>query len=175
MGSVWRALDLRLERQIALKVLKRLDDPDTSDLRRRALISEAKLACQLNHPNIAHIYDAGEVEGIPYIAMELVEGRSLRLSVGPPASGDFLLSVARQAAAALHHAHQKGIVHRDIKPENLVLTPEGALKILDFGIARRGGPGSEAPDKTAHYFTLMEQTAPGFSQGTPAYMSPEQA
>ncbi|HJW09717.1 MAG TPA: protein kinase, partial [Holophagaceae bacterium] len=175
MGSVWRALDLRLERQVALKLLRHMEDADTTSQRRRALIAEAKLACQLNHPNIAHIYDAGEADGTPYIAMELVEGRSLRTRVGPPADDAFLLSVARQAASALHHAHQRGIVHRDIKPENLVMTPEGVLKILDFGIARRGGPGSESQDKTAHFFTLMEQTAPGFSQGTPAYMSPEQA
>ncbi len=175
MGSVWRALDLRLERQVALKLLRPMEDAETTGHRRRALIAEAKLACQLNHPNIAHIYDAGEADGVPYIAMELVDGHSLRTQVGPPATDTFLLSIARQGAAALHHAHQKGIVHRDIKPENLVLTSEGVLKILDFGIARRGGPGSESTDKTAHFFTLMEQTAPGFSQGTPAYMSPEQA
>jgi serine/threonine-protein kinase len=134
MGEVWKALDLRLEREVALKILK-----DADDLRRRALIGEAKLACQLNHPNIAHIYDAGEVDGLPYIAMELVEGRTLRSLVGPPMEAADLHALARQAASALWHAHQKGIVHRDIKPENLLLTEDGQLKILDFGIARRGG------------------------------------
>ena len=169
MGEVWRALDLRLEREVALKILK-----DADDLRRKALIGEAKLACQLNHPNIAHIYDAGEVDGTPYIAMELVEGRTLRALVGQPLAVDALQDLAQQAASALSHAHQKGIVHRDIKPENLLLTDEGQLKILDFGIARRGddelvlGP-------TSHHMTLVERTAPGYSQGTPAYMSPEQA
>ena len=169
MGDVWRALDLRLEREVALKILK-----DADDLRRKALIGEAKLACQLNHPNIAHIYDAGDVDGTPYIAMELVEGRSLRALVGRPLEADALQDLARQAASALSHAHQKGIVHRDIKPENMLLTHEGQLKILDFGIARRG---AEDPmlGPTSHHLTLVERTAPGYSQGTPAYMSPEQA
>ena len=169
MGEVWRALDLRLEREVALKILK-----DADDLRRKALIGEAKLACQLNHPNIAHIYDAGEVEGTPYIAMELVEGRTLRALVGRPLAGNALQDLARQAASALSHAHQKGIVHRDIKPENLLLTDEGELKILDFGIARRGAE-EHPPGPTSHHMTLVERTAPGYSQGTPAYMSPEQA
>ncbi|MBK8789057.1 MAG: protein kinase [Holophagaceae bacterium] len=169
MGEVWRALDLRLEREVALKILK-----DADDLRRKALIGEAKLACQLNHPNIAHIYDAGEVDGTPYIAMELVEGRTLRALVGRPLEGDALQDLARQAASALSHAHQKGIVHRDIKPENLLLTDEGQLKILDFGIARRGAE-DVGLGPTSHHLTLVERTAPGYSQGTPAYMSPEQA
>ena len=169
MGEVWRALDLRLERQVALKILK-----DADDLRRKALIGEAKLACQLNHPNIAHIYDAGEVDGTPYIAMELVEGRTLRALVGRPLEAEALQDLARQAASALSHAHLKGIVHRDIKPENLLLTNEGQLKILDFGIARRGAE-ELGLGPTSHHLTLVERTAPGYSQGTPAYMSPEQA
>jgi len=169
MGEVWKALDLRLEREVALKILK-----DADDVRRRALIGEAKLACQLNHPNIAHIYDAGEVDGLPYIAMELVEGRPLRALVGKPMDGAALHALARQAASALWHAHQKSIVHRDIKPENLLLTDDGQLKILDFGIARRGA--DDLPlGATSHHMTLVERTAPGYSQGTPAYMSPEQA
>jgi TolB-like protein/Tfp pilus assembly protein PilF len=169
MGEVWRALDLRLEREVALKILK-----DADDLRRKALIGEAKLACQLNHPNIAHIYDAGEVDGTPFIAMELVEGRTLRALMGRPLDGDTLQELARQAASALSHAHEKDIVHRDIKPENLLLTDEGQLKILDFGIARRGA-GDPASGTGSHHLTLVERTAPGYSQGTPAYMSPEQA
>ncbi|WP_257311590.1 serine/threonine-protein kinase [Geothrix fuzhouensis] len=169
MGEVWKALDLRLEREVALKILK-----DANDLRRKALIGEAKLACQLNHPNIAHIYDAGEVEGTPYIAMELVEGRTLRALVGRPLEAEALQDLARQAASALSHAHQKGIVHRDIKPENMLLADDGQLKILDFGIARRGV--EDVPlGQTSHHLTLVESTAPGYSQGTPAYMSPEQA
>lgn len=169
MGEVWRALDLRLEREVALKILK-----DADDLRRKALIGEAKLACQLNHPNIAHIYDAGEVDGTPYIAMELVEGQTLRTLVGRPLDGAALQDLARQAASALFHAHQKGVVHRDIKPENMLLTEDGQLKILDFGIARRGVEDLPV-GHTSHHMTLVESTAPGYSQGTPAYMSPEQA
>ncbi|MBI3132429.1 MAG: protein kinase [Acidobacteria bacterium] len=169
MGTVWRALDLRLERQVALKILK-----DVDEHRRRALLAEAKLACQLNHPNIAHIYDAGEVDDVPYIAMELVEGEGLRQLVGRPMPVARLLSIAKQAASALAHAHLKGIVHRDIKPENLVITEDGALKILDFGIARREAE-QQAASATSHHMTLIERTAPGYSQGTPAYMSPEQA
>ncbi len=143
-------------------------------LRRKALIGEAKLACQLNHPNIAHIYDAGDVDGTPFIAMELVDGETLRKLVGRPLDGAMLQALARQAASALAHAHQKGIVHRDIKPENLLLTDEGQLKILDFGIARRGAEDLGL-GPTSHHLTLVERTAPGYSQGTPAYMSPEQA
>lgn len=169
MGTVWRALDLRLERQVALKILK-----DVDEHRRRALLAEAKLACQLNHPNIAHIYDAGEVDDVPYIAMELVEGEGLRQLVGTPMPLVKLLSIAKQAASALAHAHLKGIVHRDIKPENLVITEDGTLKILDFGIARREAE-QQAASATSHHMTLIERTAPGYSQGTPAYMSPEQA
>jgi non-specific serine/threonine protein kinase len=98
----------------------------------------------------------------------------LRALVGRPLDGDALQDLARQAASALSHAHQKGIVHRDIKPENLLLTDEGQLKILDFGIARRGA--EDLPlGPTSHHMTLVERTAPGYSQGTPAYMSPEQA
>jgi len=178
MGAVWRALDLRLEREVALKVLKDAGDEESGNAtsqRRRSLLAEAKLACQLNHANIAHIYEAGEVDGGPFIAMELVEGRSLRAFVGKPAPVALLASVAKQASSALAHAHQKGIVHRDIKPENLVLNEDGVLKILDFGIARRQGAGSAALDQTAHHMTLVSETAPGFSMGTPAYMSPEQA
>ncbi len=170
MGTVWKALDLRLERMVALKVLK-----DVDEQRRRALLAEAKLACQLNHPNIAVIFDAGETDGIPYIAMELVEGQGLRSYAGTPQPLELILKVGRQAAHALAHAHAKGIVHRDIKPENLVLTEDGTLKILDFGIARREAEVQARVNATSHHMTLIERTAPGYSQGTPAYMSPEQA
>ncbi|HTL97447.1 MAG TPA: serine/threonine-protein kinase, partial [Holophagaceae bacterium] len=178
MGAVWRALDLRLEREVALKILKGAGDQEPGEAtvqRRRSLMAEAKLACQLNHPNIAHIFDAGDVDGVPFIAMELVEGRSVRALAGKPVPLGLLASIAKQGASALAHAHHKGVVHRDIKPENLVLTEDGILKILDFGIARRQGPGSAALDQTAHHMTLVSETAPGFSMGTPAYMSPEQA
>jgi serine/threonine-protein kinase len=169
MGTVWRALDLRLEREVALKILRNADE-----VRHRALLKEAKMACQLNHPNIAHIYEAGEAEGTPFIAMELVIGKTLSHFVGKQVEGAWLRSLVMQAASALHYAHQKGLVHRDIKPDNLVLTTDGILKILDFGIAQHQS-ASPVNDPTGHHATLIERTAPGYSQGTPAYMSPEQA
>ncbi|MBL0212032.1 MAG: protein kinase [Holophagaceae bacterium] len=169
MGTVWRAMDLRLEREVALKILRNADE-----VRHRALLHEAKMACQLNHPNIAHIYEAGEVDGTPFIAMELVVGSTLGHFAGKPAEGSWLRSIAAQAASALHYAHQKGLVHRDIKPDNLVLNNEGVLKILDFGIAQHQS-STPLNGPTGHHATLVERTAPGYSQGTPAYMSPEQA
>ncbi len=169
MGTVWRAMDLRLEREVALKVLRNADE-----VRHRALLQEAKMACQLNHPNIAHIYEAGEVDGTPFIAMELVSGSTLSHYSGNRAEATWLRSLAMQAASALHYAHLKGLVHRDIKPDNLVLNTEGVLKILDFGIAQHQ-TATPVNGPTGHHATLIERTAPGYSQGTPAYMSPEQA
>ena len=168
MGRVWKAMDLNLERVVALKVLKSSDEA-----RRKALVQEAKTACQLNHPNIAVIFDAGEVDGEPFIAMELVEGRSLGDYLGTEVPEADLRELLIQGAAALQHAHQRGIVHRDIKPENLLVTSEGTLKILDFGVAKRGLP--HARDTTSSGFTVTNETALGISVGTPAYMSPEQA
>ncbi len=169
MGTVWKALDLRLERLVALKLLK-----DVDESRHRALLAEAKLACRLNHPNIATIYEAGEAGGVPYIAMEFVEGQPLRAFLARRNEPEWLESVGIQAASALHHAHHQGIVHRDIKPDNLVLRPDGTLKVLDFGIAK-AALHQGALSATAHHATLIDRTAPGYSQGTPAYMSPEQA
>ncbi len=165
MGQVWKALDLRLERVVALKVLKALDE-----VNRKALIAEAKTASQLTHPNIAVIFDAGEVDGSPYIAMEFVEGRTLIEQLGRAWDEADLRKLAVQAAEALDHAHQKGIVHRDIKPANLVLTPEGRLEVLDFGVAKRTQPIAAEGSEMTH----MGGTIPGFSVGTPMYMSPEQ-
>lgn len=168
MGRVWKAMDIRLERVVALKILKGDDDE-----RRRALVAEAKTACQLQHPNIAVVYDAGELDGAPYIAMEYVEGANLAAEAGRSMPVGRLLAVAIQACKGLLHAHQKGVVHRDIKPDNLVLAPDGTLKILDFGVAKRGLFGSA--EATAQAFTLTRETEVGISVGTPSYMSPEQA
>ncbi|MBL0209757.1 MAG: protein kinase [Holophagaceae bacterium] len=165
MGQVWKALDLRLERVVALKVLKELDEAS-----RRGLIAEAKTASQLTHPNIAVVFDAGEVAGAPFIAMEFVEGRTLVEQTGRRWDESDLRNLAVQAAEALDHAHQKGIVHRDIKPANLVLTAEGRLEVLDFGVSKRTVPISAGGSEV----TRMEETNPGFSAGTPSYMSPEQ-
>ena len=166
-GRVWKAVDLRLERQVALKVLKGTDAEH-----QRLLIQEARTACQLHHPNIATIFEVGEIEGEPYIAMELVEGTSLKGMLGRPMETEALLKLASQAASALYAAHQKGIVHRDVKPENLMLTHEGDIKILDFGVAKRG---LAAHDDTHHAITQTGLTDMGLTTGTPAYMSPEQA
>ncbi len=168
MGRVWKAMDVRLERVVALKILKGDDEE-----RRRALVAEAKTACQLQHPNIAVVYDAGELEGAPFIAMEYVEGANLAAEVGRSMPLGRLLALAVQACKGLHHAHQKGVVHRDIKPDNLVIGGDGTLKILDFGVAKRGVFGSA--EATAQAFTLTRETEVGISVGTPSYMSPEQA
>ncbi len=164
-GEVWKALDLRLERRVALKILKHTDE-----VRHRALLAEAKLASQLNHPNIATIFEAGEVEGTPFIAMGLVEGSPLHQNPPTTPSADWLRAIALQAASALHCANQGGIIHRDVKPENMVLRPDGTLKVLDFGIARAQ---RETGPSTAEA-TLVEVTRTGHAQGTPAFMSPEQ-
>ncbi|MFN8009851.1 MAG: protein kinase [Holophagaceae bacterium] len=165
MGIVWKAHDLRLERTVALKVVA-----DAGAEVRQALIAEAKTASRLNHPNIAVVYDAGEIGGVPYIAMEYVEGRTLASMMEQPWTETNLQRVALQAAEGLAHAHERGVVHRDIKPSNLMVTPQGRLEILDFGIAKRDARPSEPGDAA----TLVRVTAPGLSVGTPAYMSPEQ-
>jgi serine/threonine protein kinase len=165
MGQVWKALDLRLERVVALKVLKEQDE-----VNRKALIAEAKTASRLTHPNIAVIFDAGEVDGLPYIAMEFVEGRTLTEQIGRAWDESDLRKLAVQAAEALDHAHQKGIVHRDIKPANLMLTPQGRLEILDFGVSKHTMPFAAGNAAV----TRVEETVPGISAGTPSYMSPEQ-
>lgn len=167
MGQVWKAVDTRLERVVALKLLKGRDEAA-----RKALIREAKTASQLTHPNIAVIFEAGEEEGTPFIAMEYVHGQTLMERLGRRHSEAEILAIARQAGEALHHAHQRGVVHRDIKPENLVLGEGGHLEILDFGIAKRG-PAGEGAEASAP--TMVHLTQPGVSMGTPAYMSPEQA
>lgn len=169
MGRVWKAMDVRLERVVALKILKGEDEE-----RRRALIAEAKTACQLQHPNIAVIYDAGEVDGTPFIAMEYVEGQNLSSDLGSRMESQKLINLAIQACKALHQAHQKGVVHRDIKPDNLVVAPDGTLKVLDFGVAKRNPLPSASTSATAQAFTLTRETEAGISVGTPSYMSPEQ-
>lgn len=167
MGEVWKAIDTRLERVVALKLMKGRDESV-----RRSLIREAKTASQLTHPNIAVIFEAGEEGGIPFIAMEYVNGQTLMQRLGERLGEAELLAIARQAGEALLHAHQKGVVHRDIKPDNLVLTEGGHLEILDFGIAKRSMTEAEAGSSAP---TMVHLTQPGVSMGTPAYMSPEQA
>jgi serine/threonine protein kinase/tetratricopeptide (TPR) repeat protein len=168
MGEVYRARDVRLGRLVAIKVLR----PESASSRERLarFEQEARTASALNHPNVITIYDIGQVDETRYIAMEFVEGRTLRdlLENGPlPASR--IVEYGTQMAEALAKAHAAGIVHRDLKPENVMVTPDGLVKVLDFGLAKltRAEPVS-TDGPTAH-------TAAGILLGTVQYMSPEQA
>ncbi len=172
MGEVYRARDTRLEREVAIKVLPAELASDSARLQR--FEKEARSASALNHPNIVTIYDIGSEGGVSYIAMERVEGATLReLLVGGPLSTRRLLPIATQIAEGLAKAHEAGIVHRDLKPENVMVTKDGLVKILDFGLAKLSsrmsgsGEGSELPTMTG--------TTPGVVVGTVGYMSPEQA
>ena len=175
MGVVYRARDTRLGRLVALKVLP----PElTSDSERRErFVQEARLASRLSHPAIAQIYDVDEGPDGLFIAMELVEGRTVK-SLIQSRELDVLgaIEIAIQVAGGLQKAHESGVVHRDIKPENLIVTPHGHAKILDFGLAKLLEPPKEGktPDGISHMETLAKTQA-GFVLGTLRYMSPEQA
>ena len=172
MGEVFLAEDTRLDRKAAIKFLPAdlADDPD----RRQRFLTEAKAASALNHPHVCVVYDVGETEdGLPFIAMEFVEGQSLSdlVKQGSPEISS-VVAIAVQVADALDAAHSRRIVHRDIKPENISLNERGEVKVLDFGLAKRMLQESDDSLGT----TLAEQqTQEGHVLGTPRYMSPEQA
>jgi len=178
MGVVYRAQDTKLEREVAIKVLP---EEFAKDLDRLARFErEAKLLASLNHSNIATIYGLEESEGEHFLALELVEGKTLaeQLSSGPLKSQE-ALEICRQIAEALETAHERGIIHRDLKPSNVKITPEGKVKVLDFGLAKAfdfaetGKASSVDPFKSP---TLTVGTSrSGVILGTAAYMSPEQA
>jgi len=178
MGVVYRARDTRLGRPVALKFLSEevTSDPD----RRRRFLTEARAACAVSHPAIAQVYDVDEADAGIFIAMELVEGKSLReLIQGRELDLIGALEVAGQVAGGLGKAHEAGIVHRDIKPENIVVTSDGHAKILDFGLAKlldTGGdtPKPGSPEELSHMETVAKTQA-GIILGTLRYMSPEQA
>ncbi|HEX5855772.1 MAG TPA: serine/threonine-protein kinase, partial [Thermoanaerobaculia bacterium] len=173
MGEVFLARDTRLGREVAVKVLPEGLAGDPERLKR--FEKEARSASALNHPNIVTIYEIGSEGGVSYIAMERVEGSTLReLLAGGPLPTKKILSMAAQVAEGLAKAHAAGIVHRDLKPENLMVTPDGFVKILDFGLAKLSGP-PEASGEASHAPTVSGGTEPGMVMGTVAYMSPEQA
>lgn len=170
MGEVYRARDLKLDRTAALKILPA--EVAAGAERMRRFIREAKAASALNHPNVAHIYEIGEADGVSFIAMECVEGQTLAAKInGQPLAVSEIVEIGIQIADALDEAHGKGITHRDIKPANVMLTPRGQVKVLDFGLAKIARP---AQPITSEISTLAK-TAPGVVMGTVPYMSPEQA
>jgi hypothetical protein len=174
MGEVYRARDTNLGRDVAIKVLPDLFAHDPERLAR--FEREAHVLASLNHPNIAVIHDLKEVEGSKYLILELVEGDTLaeRIARGPLPL-DEALDIALQIAGALETAHERGIVHRDLKPANVKVTPEGRVKVLDFGLAKIYESPNTSPD-VSHSPTLSAMhTGGGMILGTAAYMSPEQA
>jgi len=173
MGVVYRARDTHLDRFVALKVLppEKVSDPG----RKRRFVQEAKAASALNHPNIVHIYDISQADGVDYIAMELVEGRTLGDAIGVGGlRTDQVLKYGIQIADALAKSHGAGIIHRDLKPTNIMVTESGLVKILDFGLAKLAERSSEEAISTA-FTAASPHTEEGTIVGTVAYMSPEQA
>lgn len=166
MANVYKALDIQLDRTVVLKIL----DADLlgDENARRRFLREARLASSLDHPNICTIYEIHDDNGVYYIAMQFVEGQTLKRTInGHPLAAPTLLSIALQVADAVAMAHDRGIIHRDIKPQNIMITPRGQAKVLDFGL------GKNLEESSSHQGA--ELTVLGSPFGTPSYMSPEQA
>jgi serine/threonine-protein kinase len=180
MGVIYRAEDETLRREVALKVLPVFYSHDAG--RRRQLLHEARAAAAVNHPNIATIYEVGEVGGRVYIAMELIEGKTLRKRLGRGRLPvEQAVGIGRQILSVLANAHAAGLIHRDLKPDNIMITDQGLAKVLDFGLAKqrvqpsaRAAPRGEG-DRPDSEDTLSHWTIYGVLRGTPRYMSPEQA
>ncbi len=185
MGEVYRARDTRLNRDVALKVLPEAFAADPQRMAR--FEREAQVLASLNHPNIAAIYGLEESDSTRALVMELVEGQTLAERIaarsaqsrGVGAIHELLLQeplqTAKQVAEALEYAHERGIIHRDLKPANIKITPEGTVKILDFGLAKAMGPDEASRDISNSPTLSAAMTQAGFILGTAAYMSPEQA
>ncbi len=178
MGEVYLAQDTKLDRRVALKILPA--DLAANNDRMRRFVQEAKAAAALNHPNIAHIYEIGESDGVNFIAMEFIDGVTLREKIHQErAELRKLLRILQHVAEGLAKAHAAGIVHRDLKPDNIMITRDGHAKILDFGLAKlveTGGPGLGQSERGEAPTAVMQQhSVPGVIMGTVGYMSPEQA
>ena len=173
MGEVYRARDTKLGRDVAIKILPQAFTTDPERLAR--FEREARVLASLNHPHIGAIYGLEDVDGVPALVLELIDGVTLadRLAKGPLPVRD-ALTIAVQIADALEAAHEKGIVHRDLKPANVKITPEGTVKVLDFGLAKAAPSGSGA-GVTQSPTVTVGGTREGVILGTAAYMSPEQA
>jgi Tol biopolymer transport system component len=173
MGEVYRARDLKLKREVAIKILPDEFSRDTDRVSR--FQREAEVLASLNHPNIGAIHDLQETNGTRYLVLELVGGETLaeRLMRGPIPL-DEVVQVARQIVDALEAAHERGIVHRDLKPGNIKIDPDGKVKVLDFGLAKVSTP-SAAAEAFSNSPTLVSGSLGGVILGTAAYMSPEQA
>src|SRR6266496_1374378 len=179
MGEVYLAQDTKLDRKVALKILP-AEVAGNQD-RMNRFVQEAKAAAALNHPNIAHVYEIDEFDGQHFIAMEFIEGQTLRQCIGRQTDLRKLLRYLQHVAEGLAKAHAAGIVHRDLKPDNIMITRDGHAKILDFGLAKLVEPQGQKPDReggpssqTATAVTALHST-PGIIRGTAGYMSPEQA
>ena len=174
MGEVYRARDTRLEREVAIKVLPEELADDEERLRR--FEREAKTLASLNHTNVAGIHGVDQVDDVCFLALELVPGEDLseRLERGPLPVAE-AIDVCRQIAEGLEAAHEAGVVHRDLKPANVRVTPEGVVKLLDFGLAKPLGPRARSEGTSSAESDSFLMTEEGLVLGTPTYMSPEQA
>src|SRR2546429_5572610 len=175
MGEVYLAQDTKLDRKVALKILP-AELANNQD-RMRRFTQEAKSAAALNHPNIATIHEIGESDGVNFIAMELIDGRTLREEIREQTGLPKLLRYLQHTAEGLAKAHAAGIVHRDLKPDNIMITRDGHAKILDFGLAKlieqRPMPGGDSSEIATA--VMPQHSIPGTVMGTAGYMSPEQA
>src|SRR5438094_6049134 len=176
MGEVYLAEDMQLRRHVALKILPRQVASNKDRMRR--FTQEAQAAAALNHPNIAHIYEIGEADGLHFISMEFVDGLTLRQLVHDQHTDlTKLLRYLQNVADGLAKAHASGIVHRDLKPDNIMVTRDGHAKVLDFGLAKlieqAPAPGSDSSEVATAM--MPQHSTPGTVMGTVGYMSPEQA